>query len=153
MGTVPVSVSWRSKLDRFVDGSTAKSSSCVVTFGEKPSSDYLFVAGGSGKARSSFANAFPAGGDGAEVQIGETAAFRPDSGVEDGDYHVGAVVGVRPEALLVFETEELRGTGGVEFAAAVGEDSEDGGVELELGELGGSEGGGEAMEDRSVHVE
>jgi len=110
-----------------------------VAFGEESGADELAVVVFGRETGVGFARAFPAAGNGAEVQIREAAVFRPDAGVEDSDDDVedsdddvedsdddvGAVVRFGPEAALVAEAEELRGARGMELAAAVFEDGED----------------------------
>ncbi|KAJ8452985.1 hypothetical protein Cgig2_014748 [Carnegiea gigantea] len=79
------------------------------------------------------ANALPAFRNGTQVLVGEGAALRPDSGIEDSNDDVGTIVGLRPEATLDAEAQELRGPGGVEPPAAVLKDGEDRGVAAERG--------------------
>ena len=96
-----------------------------MAFGEESGADELAVVVFGRETGVGFARAFPAAGNGAEVQIREAAVFRPDAGVEDSDDDVGAVVRFGPEAALVAEAEELRGARGMELAAAVFKDGED----------------------------
>lgn len=79
--------------------------------------------------------------------------LRPDAGIKDPDDDVRAIVGFGPEASLVAEAEELRRARGVEVAATVFEDSEDGRVGAYGGYLLGREKGGEAVKNGVVYVE
>lgn len=79
--------------------------------------------------------------------------LRPDAGIKDSDDDIRAIVGFGPEASLVAEAEELRGARGVELAAPILEDSEDGRVVAYGGYLLGREKGGEAVKNGVVYVE
>lgn len=151
MGAVAIGVARGSEFDGVVDRiERTRTRTCLVAFGEESGADELAVAVFGGESDAGFARAFPAAGNGAEVQIGEAAAFRPDAGVEDSDDDVGAVVGFGPEAALVAEAEELRGARGVELAAAVFEDGEDGRVLAYGRDLVACEHCGEAAENGVV---
>lgn len=100
-----------------------------------------------------FANPFPSGGDRRKAFVGEATAFRPDTSVEDADDDVLGVIGVRPEAEGISQAEEVRGSGGMKVADAVGDDGEDAGETAELFGLGKGEAGGEAAESAVVGVE
>ncbi|KAG2397986.1 uncharacterized protein HKW66_Vig0137780 [Vigna angularis] len=124
-----------------------------VTLGEESGTDELTVAVFGREPGAGFARAFPATGNWAEVQIRKAAVLRPDAGIKDSDDDIRAIVGFGPEASLVAEAEELRGACGVELAATVFEDSEDGRVVAYGGYLLGREKGGEAVENGVVYVE
>lgn len=110
-----------------------------MPFGEEPGADNLPITIRSHESFPNLTSPLPPGRDRPEVFVREASPLGPDAGVEDPDDDVGAVVGFGPEAALDAEAEELRGAGGVEAAAAVGDEGEDGGVRAERGELGGCE--------------
>jgi len=124
-----------------------------VTLGEESSTDELAVAVFGRESDAGFARAFPATGNGAEVQIRKTAVLRPDAGIKDSNDDIGAIVGFGPEASLISEAEELRGACGVELAATVFEDSKDGGMLAYGSYLLGREKGGEAMKNGVIDME
>jgi len=97
MGAVAIGVARGSEFDGVVDRiERTRTRTCLVAFGEESGADELAVAVFGGESDAGFARAFPAAGNGAEVQIGEAAAFGPDARVEDSNDDVGAVVGFGP---------------------------------------------------------
>lgn len=119
---------------------------------EGPGADDFTVTRRGREVRAGVALAFPTGGNRRESLIGEAPAVGPDPGVQNSDDDVIGVIGVRPEAEGVRETEEVGGASGVDVADSVGEDGEDGGEAAEGGGLGGGEAGGEAVDGGGVGV-
>jgi len=154
VGAMAISVARGTEFDGVVDRiERTRSRACFVTLGEESSTDELAVAVFGSESSAGLTRAFPATGNGAEVQIRKAAVLRPDAGVKDSDDDIGAIVRFGPEASLVAEAEELRGARGMELAATVFEDSEDRGVVAYGGYLLGSEKGGEAVENGVVYME
>jgi len=149
VGSMTVSVPWRKEFDGVVNGGAT----CLVTFGEEARTNQLPVTVIGRKSYTCLATPFPACRNGAEVGITEARALRPDSGVEDSDDDVGSVVRLGPESALISEANELRRARGVKVAAAVLEDSEDGGVVGERRDLLVAEQCGEAVENGVVEVD
>lgn len=127
MCSMAVGVSRGPVLDGVVDGGywTASVGRRLVSLDEEPSSDQLPVAVTFREFHSGFANPSPASGNRTEMLIREAPAFWPDSGVEDSDDNVGAVVRFGPEPALVSEPQKLRGASGVEVSALVLDHGED----------------------------
>lgn len=125
----------------------------LVPFVKGPRADDLPVAGRGGEVLPHLTRAPPRAGDRAEAGIGEAPPLGPDPGVENPNYDVVGIIGIRPEAKALGETEEARGPGGVEAADAVRDDGEDPGGAAEGLGLRGGEAGGEAGGGGSVSVE
>lgn len=121
---MPVGVSRRHELNRLVDSADER----PMAFGEESSSDDLLVTILRSEFRSGLTNPFPPTRNRAEIQVRETPALRPNSGIEQSNDDVGAVVGVGPETVLVSQAEKLRRASCVEVSPAILEGSEDGRV-------------------------
>jgi hypothetical protein len=151
VGAMAIGVSGRAGLGGLVHFAVGG----LVTCAEEAGTDELAVAGGGGEVLRRHASAFPLGGDGPEVPVGEALVLGPDSGVDDSDDEVGAEVRLFEKAGAVRspEAQKLRGARGLRVANLLGNEGENVWEGPEVLGFGGGELGGEAVEDGGVGVD
>lgn len=94
-----------------------------MNFREESCTDKFAVTVFSNESGSGLANSLPASGRRSKIRVCEASPFGLDSGVEDSDYNIRTIIGIRPKPVLVSQAQELRGASGVKLSVAIFENS------------------------------